>query len=153
RRDAERAKSDREQAWQQLLPTGELAAERDWNITSVVNDDFEQPEKRRVPILEVFVHVRVISSGCESVLREIVRTDREKIDMPCNRRNRQRGGGRLDHCAERRAALHAKGYAGLVEEFARRPNVLFERDHRYEHANVLRARQTDEHGELSPQQC
>src|SRR5207244_6747514 len=56
------------------------------------------------------------------------------------------------HRAECRTAFDSEGGAGLLEELARRADVVFERDHGHEHAHLLRARQTDERRELGPQQ-
>src|SRR5882724_1275885 len=103
-------------------------------------------------VLEILVHVRIVASGSERVLRQIVRADGEKIDMPCDRRYPQGGGRRLDHGTERRTFLGAESGTCLVEQPARRTNVLLERDHRNQYADILRLRQTDERAELCPQQ-
>jgi len=136
-----------------VLTTGELAAERERESARIVDDDLQEPEERRVPVLEVRVDIRIVAAGRERVLGQIIRTDGEEIDVPHDRRDRQGGGRRLDHRAESRAASDPEGDAGLLEELPRRADVVFERDHGHEHAHFLRARQTDERRELGPEQC
>jgi hypothetical protein len=52
----------------------------------------------------------MVAPGRERVLRQIVRADGEEIDVPRDRWDRQRGGGRLDHRAECRTAFDSVAF-------------------------------------------
>src|SRR5207247_10674275 len=76
----------------------------------------------------------------------------EEVHVAGDRCDAERGGGRLDHRAEGRTFRARERLERGIEQYAHLADVLLQRDHRNQDADVLLLREPEECGKLSPHQ-
>jgi|GEM_PF-2004323 len=134
--NTERTEFHRQQLRHHFLSPRQLPAKRQRCLSGVRDNDVKQPKKRGVIVQKVTVHGRVVPTGSERVLCEIVGADAEEVDMLGNRRHAEGCGRCLNHGAKRRMLPHAELGAHYLEQLSHRLNVFFQCDHRHEHADL-----------------
>jgi hypothetical protein len=99
--------------------------------------------------VDVIVAHRGIVAACgERVLRQVVGADGEEVDVAGDGGDAQRGGGRLDHRAEGRTFGAGDRLERGVEQRTYLADVLLQRHHRNQDADVLLLREPEKRGEL-----
>src|SRR5256712_6784817 len=97
---AEGADTRRKQERKHVHTSGEFTAQGQRCVSSSFGDLTEQSLHRGMVVSEVVAHERVLTTCRHRVLRQIVRSDAEKICMLLDLVHAERGGRRLDHGAQ-----------------------------------------------------
>src|SRR5438093_742485 len=115
---AERTEAEPEKLRNRLLAPCQLAAQRDRHARRVGDGDRQQPQDGGMSVVVVMAHRGIVPPRSERVLREVVRANGEKVYVAGDRGDAERGGGRLDHRAERRTFRARERLERGVEQHA-----------------------------------
>src|SRR5581483_849484 len=95
----------------------------------------------------------IVAIDREEVLDQVVRADREEVDLPDELRRERDRGRDLDHHADRHrgvevASLLAQLLLRLLEQLLHLPDLLDARDHREEHPDPTRGGHAEDRAQL-----